>query len=173
MDNHCSGVFMSTKQNLTKLRMIMSKFWKRDKDDDVESIWWNTLNILHNTDSTLGGLQVQPQQCWFMLSWTRLTPNIKYTPFLPVWACTHRHVPVFVCFHKSKVCVSCKRRSRCKQEGADEIFVFQTALTQQIEIVCFKGMTDTVGQKIEKIKLKRSKWKYSQNVLITRILKTL
>lgn len=49
------------------------------------------------------------------------------------------------------------RRSRCKQEGADEIFIFQTrccgrANNLPAEIICFEGIMETVWQTVEELK---------------------
>lgn len=59
--NQISGIW-------TEYRMAMTK----KDEDDVERIGWGKNPILQSTDSTVGGLQAQPQQCWVMPSWATL-----------------------------------------------------------------------------------------------------
>lgn len=86
-----------------------------------------------------------------------LCTNIRWHCCICLSVCvhSHQHVPVFVCFHEYKVCVSCKRRSRCKQEGADKVSIFQTvhwrANNLPVELILGWWIMDTVEQRAEAI----------------------
>lgn len=62
----------------------------------------------------------------------------------PVCACSRHHVPVFMHFHSLRqVSVCWRRRSRCKQEGADEIPSFSKRASNLSAIVCQQDATIT------------------------------